>query len=248
MPVSVVGGQSWVETEKLECDLVMRGGITSGIVYPRAIAKLAETYNFRCDRRHLGWRHRRDRDGCAAHVARSNGGRSLPDRSHESAGKAWRARRTCKTDAGAAVPTTAWHKPSFQPADVGARAGGQGGQRSRGSSTTLCLQIIGRYSHCSVPPSLSSRCSAVANDHGLGGCLVAVLFVLGLVSRLMPSMLLMAAAGGLPRRPAASCRKHGYGHRARARATCNLTRRAFLPLTDWLHEHSSKARRNRPTR
>jgi len=29
--------------EKLQCDLVMRGGITSGIVYPRAIAKLAET-------------------------------------------------------------------------------------------------------------------------------------------------------------------------------------------------------------
>ena len=34
-------------SEKLECDLVMRGGITSGILYPRAIAKLAETYNFR---------------------------------------------------------------------------------------------------------------------------------------------------------------------------------------------------------
>ena len=34
-------------SSKLECDLVMRGGITSGIVYPRAIAKLAETYNFR---------------------------------------------------------------------------------------------------------------------------------------------------------------------------------------------------------
>src|SRR6476620_1726971 len=33
--------------EKLECDLVMRGGITSGIVYPRAIANLAETNNFR---------------------------------------------------------------------------------------------------------------------------------------------------------------------------------------------------------
>jgi len=32
---------------KLECDLVMRGGITSGLVYPRAIAKLAETYGFR---------------------------------------------------------------------------------------------------------------------------------------------------------------------------------------------------------
>ena len=32
---------------RLQCDLVMRGGITSGIVYPRAIAKLAETYDFR---------------------------------------------------------------------------------------------------------------------------------------------------------------------------------------------------------
>src|SRR5262249_36840213 len=34
--------------EMLECDLVMRGGITSVIVYPKAIAKLAETYKFRC--------------------------------------------------------------------------------------------------------------------------------------------------------------------------------------------------------
>src|SRR6185436_14674716 len=32
---------------KLQCDLVMRGGIASGLVYPRAIAKLAEAYDFR---------------------------------------------------------------------------------------------------------------------------------------------------------------------------------------------------------
>src|SRR6476660_447651 len=32
---------------KLQCDLVMRGGIASGLVYPRAIAKLAENYDFR---------------------------------------------------------------------------------------------------------------------------------------------------------------------------------------------------------
>jgi hypothetical protein len=32
---------------KLQCDLVMRDGIASGLVYPRAIAKLAETYDFR---------------------------------------------------------------------------------------------------------------------------------------------------------------------------------------------------------
>lgn len=30
-----------------ECDLVMKGGITSGVIYPRAICKLAETYRFR---------------------------------------------------------------------------------------------------------------------------------------------------------------------------------------------------------
>jgi hypothetical protein len=36
------------ESKTLECDLVMRGGITSVIVYPKAIVKLAETYKFRC--------------------------------------------------------------------------------------------------------------------------------------------------------------------------------------------------------
>ena len=32
---------------RLQCDIILRGGITSGIVFPRAIAKLAETYDFR---------------------------------------------------------------------------------------------------------------------------------------------------------------------------------------------------------
>jgi hypothetical protein len=34
-------------TPTRECDLIMRGGITSGIVYPRAIARLAGTFRFR---------------------------------------------------------------------------------------------------------------------------------------------------------------------------------------------------------
>jgi predicted acylesterase/phospholipase RssA len=33
--------------EQLECDLVMRGGITSGIVYPKAVAALSKRYRFR---------------------------------------------------------------------------------------------------------------------------------------------------------------------------------------------------------
>jgi hypothetical protein len=31
-----------------ECDIVMKGGITSGVVYPQLIATLAERYGFRC--------------------------------------------------------------------------------------------------------------------------------------------------------------------------------------------------------
>ena len=30
------------------CDLVMKGGITSGIVYPPAVLKLKDRYRFRC--------------------------------------------------------------------------------------------------------------------------------------------------------------------------------------------------------
>jgi hypothetical protein len=32
----------------LECDLIMRGGIASGLVYPTAVAELAKSYKFRC--------------------------------------------------------------------------------------------------------------------------------------------------------------------------------------------------------
>src|SRR5262245_46895121 len=32
---------------KLECDLIMRGGIASGLVYPTAVAELAKTHRFR---------------------------------------------------------------------------------------------------------------------------------------------------------------------------------------------------------
>jgi predicted acylesterase/phospholipase RssA len=32
----------------LECDLVLKGGITSGVVYPQALASLAQDYRFRC--------------------------------------------------------------------------------------------------------------------------------------------------------------------------------------------------------
>jgi predicted acylesterase/phospholipase RssA len=49
MPTRGIEGTSYARSApmKLQCDLVMRGGIASGLVYPRAIAKLAETHDFR---------------------------------------------------------------------------------------------------------------------------------------------------------------------------------------------------------
>jgi hypothetical protein len=31
----------------LECDIVMKGGITSGVIYPLAVCELAQTYRLR---------------------------------------------------------------------------------------------------------------------------------------------------------------------------------------------------------
>jgi predicted acylesterase/phospholipase RssA len=36
------------ESPTAECDLIMQGGVTSGVVYPGAVLKLAEHYRFRC--------------------------------------------------------------------------------------------------------------------------------------------------------------------------------------------------------
>lgn len=33
---------------KLDCDIIMKGGVTSGVVYPWAVCELAKTYRFRC--------------------------------------------------------------------------------------------------------------------------------------------------------------------------------------------------------
>src|SRR5215213_7269450 len=35
------------EDPPLECDVVMKGGITSGVIYPRAVCRLATTYRLR---------------------------------------------------------------------------------------------------------------------------------------------------------------------------------------------------------
>jgi Patatin-like phospholipase len=38
---------SFPATPSLDCDIVMKGGITSGVIYPLAVCQLAKTYRLR---------------------------------------------------------------------------------------------------------------------------------------------------------------------------------------------------------
>ena len=38
---------TYPDNPPLECDIVMKGGITSGVIYPRAVCRLAKTYRLR---------------------------------------------------------------------------------------------------------------------------------------------------------------------------------------------------------
>ena len=44
--MNVTNGNAW-RNPPLSCDIVMKGGITSGVVYPGAVVKLARRYRFR---------------------------------------------------------------------------------------------------------------------------------------------------------------------------------------------------------
>ena len=35
------------ETPSLECDLILQGGLTSGVIYPRALCEVARVYRLR---------------------------------------------------------------------------------------------------------------------------------------------------------------------------------------------------------
>src|SRR3982751_6868872 len=43
---AVAGSDPYAHPEKF-CDLVMKGGITSGVVYPQAVCELAKIYSFK---------------------------------------------------------------------------------------------------------------------------------------------------------------------------------------------------------
>ena len=44
--IDKAGADRWADPPR-QCDLVMKGGITSGVVYPLAIARFAEEYRLR---------------------------------------------------------------------------------------------------------------------------------------------------------------------------------------------------------
>jgi Patatin-like phospholipase len=223
--------------DKLECDLVMRGGITSGIVYPRAIAKLAEKYDFRC----IGGTSA----GAIAATATAAAayGRKHGEDHFQTDIKGLPARlgtkKKCKTEL----------ERLFQPQPETGRLfkvlmSGLGRENKAVKiariAATLCLQywplaLLGAA--IALIPLL-----AFAKTSTLGGLLFLVLFILGLVSA-AAFVLLMAAAGGLCD---ILCKlpKHGYGM-CSGSSNMQPDEAGVLPLTDWLHEYFQKVA-NRP--
>ena len=225
--------------EKLECDLVMRGGITSGIVYPRAIAKLAETYNFRS----IGGTSA-GAIAAAATAAAQFGANNGDDRFQNHLRASEKARRVegRQVHAGAAVPAAAGHKPPFQPAHVGPRAGGHSSKRSCASSrpdsanywcysvagaavTLIPLLWVASASGLSGAPSRGVD-HRRAHPRSVTAILGVALGVFRDVRKRLPENRYGLCSGSSDMRP---------------------DRAGVLPLTDWLHDFFQNLAGSTPT-
>ena len=224
--------------DKLECDLVMRGGITSGIVYPRAIAKLAETYNFRSIGGTSAGGHRSRRDG-GSPIWHQQRRRSLSD--HLRASEKARRAEGRQVHAGAAVPATARHKPSFQPAHVGPQTGGhiQKDPPRRCDGTRKLLVLF----RC--------RCGSHSHPSPLGGkrhwaqrVTRAVLIIAALVLGLMTAILGAALGVFLDVRKRLPENRYGL---CSGSSDMRPDRAGVLPLTDWLHDFFQNLAGSTPT-
>ncbi|MGH6826872.1 patatin-like phospholipase family protein, partial [Methyloceanibacter sp.] len=225
------------ESKKLECDLVMRGGITSGIVYPRAIAKLAEKYNFRCIGGTSAGAIAATATAAAAY-GRKHGEdhfqsdiRGLPERLG--------TKRKNKTEL----------ERLFQPQPETSRLfkvlmSGLGRESKPEKiariAATLCVQYW--------PLALLGAAIALvplfafAKTSTLGGLLFWVLLVFGLIAG-AAFVLLLAAGGGL-RDILHELPKRGYGM-CSGSSNMQPDEEGVLPLTDWLNEYFQKVA-NRP--
>jgi predicted acylesterase/phospholipase RssA len=47
VPSELANADGWLRKPRAKCDVVMKGGITSGVIYPRALVELARTHEFR---------------------------------------------------------------------------------------------------------------------------------------------------------------------------------------------------------
>ena len=47
VPTQLADSEAWLRKPRAKCDVVMKGGITSGVIYPRALVELARTHEFR---------------------------------------------------------------------------------------------------------------------------------------------------------------------------------------------------------
>jgi len=213
---------------------VMRGGITSGIVYPRAIAKLAEDYDFRCIGGTSAGAIAATATAAAAYGAKHGENhfqtdiKGLPDR------LGTKPKKKKKTEL----------ERLFQPQPETCRLfkvlmSGLGRENKvvkiARIAATLCLQywplaLIGAA--VALVPLL-----AFAKTSTLAGLLFWVLLAFGLIAA-AAFVLLTAALGGL-RDILYELPKRGYGM-CSGSSNMQPDEADVLPLTDWLHEYFQK--------
>lgn len=214
--------------EKLQCDLVMRGGITSGIVYPRAIAKLAKTYNFRS----IG--------GTSAGAIAAAGTAAAAYGAKHGQDHFQTRLKNLPGELATLKDGKSVLERLFQP------------QETTEALFRVLMAGLGRES---MPSKVGRIVAALCGNYplfALGGAAIALiplvafastsalsgrLILLFLIVALIPAALFVvgAAAAGALRDVIVELPKNGYGLCAGSR---NMTpdEAGVLPLTDWLHQ------------
>ena len=213
--------------DRLQCDIVLRGGIASGIVYPRAIAKLAETYDFRS----IGG------SSAGAVAAAWTAATALAaKRGHD---KFQTKIKTHPQDLASKKDGKTVYERLFQPQPSTRRLfnvfmASLGGENGLVKWTRVGATLCGSYplfAFAGATLSLLPFFALVLGRGTTGYVYLALIFTIASATVLA----LLAAFIGLVRDVLATVPKNGYG-------LCSGSNNGIpnssgvLPLTDWLHE------------
>jgi Patatin-like phospholipase len=231
--------QNTTETKRLECDLVMRGGITSGIVYPRAIAELAKTYDFRSIGGTSAGAIAAAGTAAAAYGAR-HGDNHFKTRFKEL------PQELSKKEGGKTVLERLFQPQSGTRRLFDVLMSGLGRENKVAKAASIAIALCVNYWLYALIGAAIALAPLVllALDSRLGDTAIWLLILIGLVPALV--FILIATLLGVLRDVVTELPENGYGLCA---GSHNLKPDAagVLPLTDWLHVFFQEVANRPPT-